>query len=762
VNTIIDTLQSFDGDKQDFVSRKQLIKIFETLPFGMVIVDDSLFIKRVNAAFCSMLGYGEEELLARTLKDIMHPDNLAGGIEIIGRLQKGEIQDYKTEERYIRKDTTLVWGASTITVIRDEEDRFQYYLLMVIDITKRMSAMEALRRSEERYRLLVDHVNAGVFQTTVSGELLQANNEVVKVAGYDNIGDLRTVKLVNAYVNPDDRLKFIETLKRDGEVRNMEILMKKQSGEPVWVSMNAVLHKDDDGAMENILGIINDITDRKQVENELRSSMNILDMIFKTSPDAAIITRISDGLVIDVNNRFVEVSGYTRDEVIGKTSLELRLYDDPESRRKIVEKLKTSGNCENIETVFRPKSGRTIIGLMSAQVVHIYGDVHVYSIIHDITERKKTELLLQNAQKLESLGILAGGIAHDFNNLLSGVFGFIDLACGTSKDVKTSQYLHSALGAIERAKALTMQLLTFSKGGAPVKRIAALSPIVQEAAQFSLSGSNVHCSYKFADGLWFCNIDKHQISQVVGNMIINAQQAMPDGGNIEISAKNVSFEKNSHLQLQDGPYVKISIRDFGVGIPAEILPRIFDPFYTTKMKGHGLGLATCYSIVNRHGGCIEVESEPGKGSVFHVYLPASSEAAVEESRPAISHKGSGGTVVLVDDEEIVRNVFRKMLESLGYKAVCCVDGIDAVEQYQKGVKDSQNFVAMICDLTIPGGMGGVQLVKEIRKFNEKLPIFVASGYADDPVMRNPREYGFNASISKPFTIAELSELLGGV
>ena len=233
----------------------------------------------------------------------------------------------------------------------------------------------------------------------------------------------------------------------------------------------------------------------------------------------------------------------------------------------------------------------------------------------------------------------------------------------------------------------------------------------------------------------------------------------PAAGQIEISADNVSFTEKGHPPLADRDYVKVSIKDQGVGIPKEILPRIFDPFYTTKTKGHGLGLATCYSIVNRHGGCIDVESLPGKGSTFHVYLPASLEWAAESPLAIVKHTGSG-TIILMDDEEVVRETVGKMLESMGYDVVCKNDGREAVDFYFAQTRAARGFAAMIFDLTIPGGIGGLEAIKAIRKSGDEIPVFVASGYAENSVMKNPVEYGFTASISKPFTTTELSEMLG--
>jgi CheY-like chemotaxis protein len=334
----------------------------------------------------------------------------------------------------------------------------------------------------------------------------------------------------------------------------------------------------------------------------------------------------------------------------------------------------------------------------------------------------------------------------------------MDLARSVSKDSRIIEYFETMLATMNRAKALTLQLLTFAKGGSPVQKTMPLIPFIQETAQFALSGSNISCRFSSAGNLWPCNIDKEQIAQVIDNIVINAQQAMPDGGAIEISAINISLGEREHPMLSKGDYIKVSIKDSGIGIPKEIMPRIFDPFYTTKLKGHGLGLATCYSIISRHGGCIHVESEPGKGSTFHVYLPASLETVVANVAPVSKHKGSG-TIIVMDDEEVVRDTFRQMLEMLGYTVVCKNDGKEAINFFINETKAGRRFSAMIFDLTIAGGMGGMEAVAEIRKLNKNIPIFVASGYSDNSVIKKPIEYGFTASISKPFTIAALSEML---
>jgi CheY-like chemotaxis protein len=291
-----------------------------------------------------------------------------------------------------------------------------------------------------------------------------------------------------------------------------------------------------------------------------------------------------------------------------------------------------------------------------------------------------------------------------------------------------------------------------------VKKVTAVATLIQEAVQFALSGGNVACRFAFDDHLWLCDIDKNQIGQVVDNIVINAQHAMPNGGAIDVSAVNLRLGDKENPALPAGTYVRLSFRDYGIGISKDLMPRIFDPFYTTKPKGHGLGLATCYSIVHRHGGCIDVESEPGKGSTFHVYLPAVTGSIAEQVKPSVKRRGAG-TIIVVDDEEVIRRTVSKMLQLLGYQAVCKSDGRELVEFYAAELALGHRYVGIILDLTIRDGMGGVETAAAIRRVDPRVPIFVASGYADDAAMQSPAEFGFNASLCKPFTVAELSELL---
>jgi PAS domain S-box-containing protein len=519
---------------------------------------------------------------------------------------------------------------------------------------------------------------------------------------------------------------------------------------------------------EEIIGVsvfAQDITERKQSELALFTEKERLAVTLRSIGDG-VITTDSNGRITLLNNVAENMTGWKSEVAAGKPLPEVFDIINERTRKRCenpFERVIATNSIVELEnhTCLKAKDGREFVIADSGAPIRDKDNniIGVVLVFRDMTEKQKLEDSIQKTQKLESLGLLAGGIAHDFNNLMGGIFGYIDLACEFTKEPKASNYLSKALGTIGRARALTQQLLTFAKGGAPIKKIERLFPFIQETTQFALSGSRVSCSFQIPENLWPCDIDKNQIGQVIDNIIINAQQAMPDGGRIEVAAQNISFAEKQHTTFKAGNYVKLSIKDQGIGIPKEFIPRIFDPFFTTKSKGHGLGLPTCYSIVNRHSGYIEVESEPGKGSTFNVYLPASANSvSAAEKESEVTFRGDG-TFLVMDDEEVMRETIGGMLNSLGYTVVLKESGEDAVDWFAKETEAKRTVAGMVFDLTIPGGMGGREAIGEIRKLDLKTPVFVASGYAEDPVMSNPKDYGFSASICKPFRKSQLTDML---
>jgi PAS domain S-box-containing protein len=392
--------------------------------------------------------------------------------------------------------------------------------------------------------------------------------------------------------------------------------------------------------------------------------------------------------------------------------------------------------------------------------------IRMIGTLRDITEGKQAEEELQKMQKLKSIGTLAGGIAHDFNNILMGLFGNISLAkMKLSKDHPGFKSLEKAEKSMNRATRLTRQLLTFAKGGEPVKEDVHLGEFVEKVTRFHLSGSNVTLVSEQAEDLWMTEVDKGQVQQVFSNLTINANEAMRDGGHLYITLENADISEDAVPNLNPGKYVKVTVRDEGTGIEQKHLDRIFDPYFSTKQAGSGIGLATVYSIINKHSGHISVDSALGKGTTFTLYLPASeSQQQPETKQPEAepSTKEQTARILVMDDEKMVLEVVTSMLESTGYSVETADGGKQALEMYKQSMDAGEPFDVVIMDLTIPDGVGGKEAIKDILEIDPEARCIVSSGYADDPVMASYAEYGFKGIAPKPYTMSELREVLSQV
>jgi len=438
------------------------------------------------------------------------------------------------------------------------------------------------------------------------------------------------------------------------------------------------------------------------------------------------------------------------------------------------------GAVQGLETLLDTalKSGRVIELSAASTLVSMGGESRIVSIsvsplhdrdgritgvvlvFRDITEKKALQNELFKVRQLESLGILAGGIAHDFNNILTAILANTSLAKRLIPgDSPARDRLDQAEKAADRAAELARQLLTFAKGGHPVKDSVETAGLLVESANFALHGANVSCDFSLPDALWPIDADAGQISQVINNLVVNAVQAMPGGGCIRIGAANVRLADGEAVPLGSGRYVRISVEDSGCGIPPEIRRKIFDPYFTTKPYGNGLGLTTTYSIVRNHGGHISVTSAPGTGTTFLIYLPAADtrpgKAAIEERETA----GGSGKILVMDDEEMIRNVAAEMLRHMGYQAVSCACGDEAVSLYRQALETGEPFRAVIMDLTIPGGMGGREALGHLLRIDPGVTALVSSGYSDGTVMGRYREHGFRGVLPKPYTIRRLQQAL---
>jgi PAS domain S-box-containing protein len=555
----------------------------------------------------------------------------------------------------------------------------------------------------------------------------------------------------------------LETLIQGELVSNLEMeFYRPEEHEPGFLSLSASIMRDPSGAPFSVVCVIHDITGRKRAAEELKQSLSLLRATLDATADGILVVN-ANGKIVDYNTRFTEL-WQIPDHILAlredRQALEFVLgqLQNPKTFMETIEALYANPSAESFD-VLEFTDGRVFERFSKAQVIENNAVGRVWS-FHDVTRQRKLEKELLKTQKLESLGVLAGGIAHDFNNILTAIMGNISLArLRAEPGDKLDKWLGDAEKATERAKDLTQQLLTFSKGGAPVKRVIKLEDSIRDSAGFALRGAVVKPEFLFASDLWPVEADEGQMVQVFNNLIINASQAMPAGGLVTITATNVHLNENSSFLVTAGKHIRITVADQGSGIAADNLCRIFDPYFTTKEHGSGLGLAVTYSIIKNHGGHILVESDCGTGTTFTIYLPAS-DKTIETSTPVAEVRFVGkGRVLLVDDEDIILAVGSEMLEELGYDVVVARDGAEAIELFSEAGEAGKPFTDVVLDLTIPGGMGGKEAIGVIRKLDPSVWAIVSSGYSNDPVMAEFAKYGFNAIVSKPYKVGELSRAL---
>jgi PAS domain S-box-containing protein len=528
------------------------------------------------------------------------------------------------------------------------------------------------------------------------------------------------------------------------------------------------------------LVILRDITQRRQAEQGLKREKERLSVTLDSIVDAVIATD-QNCAVERLNHEAIKLTGIPNEDALGRPLEQILKLRHPQTGKSIKNPtalLLAPDFAELITQQGLPlerANGETLNVTAEARcILDDEGNQHgCVIVLRDITQQKKSEDELFKAEKLNSISLLAGGIAHDFNNMLTAILGNISMVrIELEEGDKHSSKLIAAEKAALQAKSLTQQLLTFSKGGAPTLEVTTVSEMVEESAQFLLRGSNVRCSVKKDEGLWSVDVDKGQISQVVNNLIINADQAMPEGGNISIRIRNLHVRNAEVPALPKGEYVCIEVHDQGIGISPENLKKIFDPYFTTKEKGNGLGLASSYSIIKSHNGTITVDSAVEHGSVFRVYLPKSQQ---QPSKQASSpkplpqkqaeketiHHGKG-RILVMDDMEAMMMVAGEILTVLGYDVAHSADGQEAIDAYKKAKESGQPFDAVVFDLTVPGGMGGEEAANILIEYDPGLIAIASSGYTTSNVMSNYKNSSFKAVVPKPYRIKEMSDALHNV
>ncbi len=625
-----------------------------------------------------------------------------------------------------------------VPFVKEERDLLNAIAAQLGRIIERRQAEEAFQESEERYRVLVENANEAIL-VAQDAIFKFVNPKATDLMGYseDELGSRPFAE----FIHPDDRDKVTERYQRRLEGAELPqtypFRIVDEAGDTKWVELNAAVITW--AGRPATLNFLTDITERRKAEEQIRELAK-----FPSQNPNPVLRVEKDGTILYGNEASQSLLSLWGCKVG---------HPIPDHLSELISDVLSSGSSRNTEV----ECEDYVFSLTFAPVADA-GYVNVYGL--DITERKRMEEELVKAQKLESVSTLAGGIAHDFNNILTAILGNISLGKMYDDLEKKNSKLADAERACMQAKNLTQQLLTFSRGGAPIKKVTSMMELLENSATLALKGSNVRCEFSVPDDLWPAEIDQGQMNQVMSNIIINANQAMPDGGTITVQGENSIIEPEHGLPLQPGPYVEISIEDQGIGISENGLARIFDPYFTTKQTGSGLGLAVTYSIIRKHNGHIAVESQLATGTTFHIYLPASPEAvlAVEKKEEEKLIIGMGRTLVM-DDEKYVRDLAAEMLSSIGYKVTTARDGAEAIEMYQEARDSGRPYDAVIIDLTVPGGMGGKETIQRLVEIDPEVKAIVSSGYSNDPIMASFREYGFRGVIAKPYKPRELSQVM---
>ncbi len=733
--------------------------ILEASPYPINVFNPDYSIRYVNPAFQELTGYSEEYLIGQKPPYPYWPDDMTQQAvdEFYVNMTRGTRDQ---EGRFIRKDGSefLVLIAST-PVIKD--GRILYILTNWIDITEIRKAEQALRESEAFSSSLLEASPYPINVINPDFSVRYVNPALEELTGY-SAEELIGTKPPYPYWEGDATVEILKNfhLAMTEGYRGRERSFIRKNGEKIWVRISNTPVKRD-GRTDYILSNWVDITETRKAVLALRESEEKYRTLFDNAPIGIAVSSENER-VIDVNQTLVNMHGFSSKEEFINIPMS-RKYLHPEERTRWLKIIDEQGYVKGFELQLVRRDGSTFwASLDSISHYSTVAGKHYIVALQDITERKKTDEENRKMARLESVGLLAGGIAHDFNNLLMGIMGNISLAImEVHENQEVLKILQEAEIATERASELTKQLLTFSRGGTPVVKTINIGNLIEESTSFAVRGTGNKCQCSLSDDLWVVEADESQLHQVIANLVINACEAMPTSGVINVNTGNVVIDETSSLPLSPGDYVMFTVEDSGEGIEPQYMEKLFDPYFTTKATGNGLGLATSYSIVKNHRGHITVESKPGKGTTFTVYLPA-----VKKSTEKVKQKKTdeiptviGGRILVMDDEKYLREVVGRILTRLGYTPCLTADGKEALKAYSKAMEEGRPFDAVILDLTIPGGMGGLETIQKLRELDPGVKAIVSSGFTSNTAESSYYNYGFKAIVNKPYSVSRMENVL---
>ncbi|NWF98139.1 MAG: PAS domain S-box protein [Nitrospirae bacterium] len=737
---------------------KELNQIFQTSADGMRVIDREFNTIKVNKTFLSIVGAKEDDITGKKCYEIFPGPQCHTANCPMNRILKGEKRiEYESDK--IGHGNKKITCIITATPLHNNKGEIIGIVEDFKDITLRKQIEDELHKTKERYKRIVDDIPDFICRYKPDTTITFVNEAYAK---YFNTAPEKLVGTSFLNLIPSDFHEVIKnsirSLNKDNPIVTMEHEVFSPDGLIRWQRWRDRALFDNNGDILEIQSIGQDITEQKHSEEEIKSLKKKIEFVLGATKTGLDI--IDSGYIIRyIDPEWQKIYG----DYNGKKCYEYFMNSNeicPDCGLKKAFETKSTVVTEKV----LKKEGNRSVQVTSIPFQENNSEWLVAQVYVDITERKKMEEERLKMQKLESIGILAGGIAHDFNNILTAILGNISyIKLFTEPDSDIYQPLIMAEEASHRARALTQMLMTFSKGGEPVKKAFNVSKLLRDSARLVLSGSRVRCGFMIKDESLYIEADEGQINQVFNNLIINAMQSMPDGGTVKISAENVTIPQDEKLPLNEGKYVKINIYDEGDGISPENLTRIFDPYFTTRKKGSGLGLTIAYHIIQRHKGYIKVESEQGKGSTFTVYLPASEpKMVVMDQKENLYCPVGKGRILLMDDEDILKDFVCRLLRKVGYEVDTVSDGAEAIEIYKAAKESGKPYDILILDLTVPGGMGGKEAIRNILDFDPEAKAIVSSGYSDDPVMSNYAEHGFKGVVMKPYSIEELTNAIAKI
>jgi PAS domain S-box-containing protein len=745
-------------------SEKSFRNLVENLNEGIYSLDRDGVLTYVNPAIERIFGYPEKEIIGRSFNEFVHEEDLEG--------QKGRFKRLLTEPaasdeyRVITKQGDIRWIRSSTHPVFNQ-GRLEFLEGVLFDITESKQAEEEILDAKQRYQSLFNSKTTFVFVMDDRGNLVDANDFALELFEYsrDELSDLNYLQLIHEDQRPDPIERVLKEINEKGaQSESLEVKLKSKTGKTIYLEtgVTTVLGKNE------IIGVARDITAQKKAEAALYESErkyrsvieNIQDVFYRSDDQGRLLMGSHSGAEMFGFDSIGEMIGIPLDN----------FWPDPKERQMLLDRIRKDGSVRDFEAVLQKKDGSTFNASFTTQ---FYYDDHgqlrgTEGFIRDITDKKRAERerqmledqLLQ-AQKMEAIGTLAGGIAHDFNNSLQSILGYTQiLLMDAQEDEPALDKLKKIKAVVLRASELAQQILAFSRKIESKLRPVDLNQEVKQVEKILIRTipKMINIELNLDQRLNIVNADAAQIEQVMMNLGVNAMDAMPDGGQLTIETENVFLDEEycrTHLEAVPGEYVMLSISDDGIGMDKETLEHLFEPFYTTKDagRGTGLGLAMVYGIVKNHGGHIMCYSEPGEGTIFRIYFPVVEE--VHENRikkqKKVKIKGGTETILVVDDEDSIREAVDATLSKFGYKVLSAANGKEALEIYQQE-KDSISLVVL--DLIMPG-MGGKKCLKEILKIDPSQRVIIASGYSVSDAVNDVLEIGAKGYLQKPYDLAPM-------